>query len=159
VTLSVKLTIDPGLTRAIRALQAPQLHQAFRKALLKSMSKTLTIARQEKIKRGGVVGKGSSKKNSPPLPHMLTSRSGDLRRSLGENDESSAVDYSQLPYAISGGTHYVYGRVHEFGGTFARRGGSATYPPRPFLGPALEDASKFFEKYWLDEFAKLGVGS
>ena len=142
MNLSVKLTIDPALTRALRLLQAPQLHAAFRKALLKSMSKTLTIAAQEKIRRGGVVGKGKNRQILPPLPDMLTSRTGALRRSLGLD---MGLDTSELPFAISGGSSLVYARVHEI--TWAGR----AKIKRPFLAPALEDASKFFEQYFVDE--------
>lgn len=135
--MRVAITIDPGLTRALTSLRKPALHATFRDALTHAAYEVQRIAAQEKIRRGGVVGKGRQRMILPPLPDRLTSRTGSLRRSIG-------VDRSDLPFAISIGTELVYGRVHETGGRFGR----AKYPPRPFLSPALDDVMPKFESFF-----------
>jgi hypothetical protein len=67
-------------------------------------------------------------------PHRsrLTHRSRDLRDSIGP-------DFSGLPLYAEVGTKLFYGAIHEYGGTFARKGGTTvTFPERPFMGPALD---------------------
>lgn len=135
--MRVAIAIDPGLTRALASLRKPALHATFRDALMHAAYEVQRIAAQEKIRRGGVVGKGKTRTLLAPLPDRLTSRTGSLRRSIG-------VDRSELPFAISIGTELVYGRVHETGGRFGR----ATYPPRPFLAPALDDVVPKFEIFF-----------
>ena len=89
----------------------------------------------------------------------LTSRTGTGRRSIG-------VDFGSLPLSASVGSHLKYMAVHETGGTFSvpshqvaehtrtvvfgrkvapfkvpsftRGGHSATFPARPWLGPAID---------------------
>jgi len=139
-TFRVELTTSPGLQRALAALRQPALREVFRRALLKSALKVQQIATREKIRAGGVVGTGKSRMNLPPLPDRLTSRTGTLRRSI-------AVDRSQLPFEVSIGSDLVYAAVHEVGGLVTRRSGTAHYPQRPFLKPALDDANAYFDDY------------
>jgi phage gpG-like protein len=136
---------------------------------------TQIIAANQMIKSGGRVrGKrgprgGRGKLTSAAaIGGKLTSRSGTLRRSI-------AVNRSPLPWAVEVGTDLVYGAVHEEGGTVSvpsysrtivgstRSGGASvalvkahtrTYPPRPFLAPALDKASKSFSSIFAREIAK-----
>ena len=96
-------------------------------ALLEMMQFTLSDAARNKILRGG---------GGPPKPNILTSRTGTLRRSLGA---AFNILTNMLPRSIEGGTHLIYGAVHE-----------ATQ--RAFLAPALADSLGKFEdiviKHW-----------
>ncbi len=104
-----------------------------------------------KIRRGGSLR---------PAPTVLTSRTGTGRRSI-------ATDFSSLPFTAVVGSDLAYMAVHETGGTvnkpasqvsahtrtvvfgrtvapfqvpgYTRGAHTATYPPRPFLGPAVDD--------------------
>ena len=100
------------------------------RALVKAALRVQEISAKEKILRGG---------KGPPVPGILTSRTGTLRRSI-------RVNRSPLPWAVEVGTDLVYGAVHETGGKF--------HPPRPFLGPGLEDASRDFDRIFAKEWAK-----
>ncbi len=120
------------LKRDILAL-SPARRKVTDPALSESMLLALSIAADQKIKRGG---------KAPPIKGKLTSRLGTLRSSLGP---SEGVDESGLSRGfIEGGTALVYGAVHEFG--------NVTHPPRPFLKPALDDAvarfPSIFVKHW-----------
>ena len=130
--LSAKLVGAKQLEKRIADLNPEQNKRIVAPALRESMLLALRIAARDKILAGG---------QGPPRPNILTSRTGALRRSLGA---STGLDVSGLPRFIEGGTALIYGRVHEFG--------SGTHPPRPFLEPALADASKEFEsifvKHW-----------
>ena len=137
IGLRVHFELSPGLTTALGAFQSPRINKIFRESLLEGALEIQRVAAQEKIMRGGVKGRGKNKTISPPLPDKLTSRSGDLRRSI-------KVDRSELPFAIEIGTELVYGRAHELG-----------YPPRnlparPFLGPAVEDVAPKFETFFFN---------
>ncbi len=97
-----------------------------RAPLIKGALLVQKIAAEEKIHPGGT---------SPPLPHALTSRSGDLRRSI-------RVNQNPLPGAIEIGTRLDYGEIHEKG--------LGRFPKRPFLVPALKDATRRIEKFFED---------
>ncbi len=114
----------------------PKLVQTI---LLRSGHLIQTTVATKTIKRGG---------SAEPLPNILTSRTGTLRRSQFTNvltDRSVEV-----------GTDLVYGPPHEQGGTFNVRAHSRrvegklfnvkahkkTFPRRPFLEPALEQTER-----------------
>ncbi len=128
----VKLEGSRELQRRLRKLTPSQNSQIMGPALLEMMLLTLRISARDKIYPGG---------NAPPRPDQITSRTGTLRRSLSA---SFAVDRSQLPKSIEGGSNVVYAAVHEFG--------NSRTPKRAFLQPALDDASKQFDdivvKHW-----------
>ena len=134
--LSAKLIGGEALRRRIADLTPDQNRRIVAPALVESMLLTLRIAAREKIHPG-------SRSSGPPKPKILTSRHGGagLVGSLGRNE---GLDKSGLPNFIEGGTHLVYGKMHE--------GGLGPFPPRPFLGPALADAQRqygdIFEKHW-----------
>jgi hypothetical protein len=104
-------------------------------ALLESMQLTLRDARMNRIIRGG---------GGPPKPGILTSRDGTLRGSLTGNQ---SIDQNKRLRWIEGGTHLIYGRVHERG--------NRTHPRRPFLAPALaatrEKYDDIFRRIWARE--------
>lgn len=153
--------LDPSVNRTI-----------IRNSLIRSAFEVQTAATKE------IAGGGRGKNKAlPPLPSRLTSRTGTLRRSI-------RVNRSPLPFAIEIGTDLVYGAIHEIGGTVSfpattinrksknsvrvggkrirykeskshtRKAYSATYPPRPFLRPAVEKTSIKFEDIFLSEWKK-----
>lgn len=144
------------LRRDILAMDPSDRRKVLDPALIESALLVARNAATQQIKRGG---KGA------PIKGKLTSRTGTLRRSLGPN---FAVDRSGLSRAfIEVGTNLKYGAVHETGGTFSVGGHvrtskkgqrfgvrphTVTFPPRPFLEPALDDTfQKFpaiFVKHW-----------
>ena len=132
MAIEAKLVGSAELKRRLKRLTPAQNKQIAGPALLESMLLTLRVAAREKIYPGG---------KAPPRNGILTSRTGTLRRSL---TASFATDRSQLPKSITGGSNLVYAPVHEFG--------LGRHPKRPFLQPALDDASKkfnaIFAKHW-----------
>jgi len=164
--LKVVLTGGKELDALLERISAPRVNRAYSAALTQMAMLTARIAATEKIIRGGRIGKGRKKTDARPNARRLTSRTGRLRSSLAGKGYREGLDTSRLPKSIEVGTDVAYGPVHEFGGTvsqsvsahtrtsafgrktqpyrvaaFSRR---ATYPARPFLGPALADASKEF---------------
>lgn len=134
----------PELNAALGKIKSPGNRRVLERALKKSAYLVQRIATTEKIIRGGPKG-------APPDPSRVTSRTGRLRGSI-------AVDLTGAPAYAEIGSAVVYAPIHEFGGTVSRRKGSATYPPRPYLGPALDDAAKSFSDIFADEFkAELGL--
>ncbi len=110
---------DEDIIRLIEQLNPALNPQVLGPALTEMVLLTLRTAQQKHIKRGG---------NNPPLPNILTSRSGTLRRSLAG---SGAVDLSNLPDSVRGGSALVYAGVHEDS-------------PRAFLAPALDETVRDF---------------
>lgn len=147
----------PELREALARIRAPGNRAVLDRALTKSALLVQRIAAREKIIAGGVTGRGRARTIAPPHPSQLTSRTGAGRRSI-------RVNRDDLPFAIEIGSDLTYMAVHEFGGTFSvtrKRpvsGGtvtySATYPPRPFLGPALDDAAQQFPAIFAAEFQR-----
>jgi phage gpG-like protein len=168
VALEVSVAGQKKLARLMSRLD-PKRHgeQWQRAALLRAALLVQRVAAQKKIKRGG---------EGKPLPHVLTSRTGTLRRSIG-------VDRGPLPGAVDVGTALKYGGVHETGGVFgiprhtvaahARRMAfgrrvaafnvgpfsrgpySARFPKRPFLVPALEDIVPRLPDIFVEEIQKV----
>ncbi len=126
------------LRRRIKNLTPAQNAKITGPALVESMLLTLRIAARDKIYPGG---------KGPPRRDQLTSRTGTLRRSL---TASFAVDRSQLPHSITGGSNVVYAAVHEFG--------LGRFPKRPYLAPALADASKQFDDIFAKHWQKAADG-
>ena len=145
----------PELHAQLAKLRSPGNARILSRALLKSAYEIQRVAAREKIIRGGVVGRGKNRTETPPHPFRVTSRSGALRRSI-------AVDRGPLPFAVEVGSNLRYAPVHEFGGTYRMtrrtKGGTtsytATYPARPFLQPALDDVAKTFSDLFAAEIKK-----
>lgn len=108
------------------------------------MEATLLIAgfKVQELAAGKYILRGGGR-TAPVHPKFLTSRTGTLRRSI-------AVNRKPLPFAIEIGTDLVYGPPHEFG--------TSTMRARPYLQPALDEASQEFEailhRNFEREFAK-----
>lgn len=166
-SLRVEVTGAEQVAALLRQLKAPEVRRAYSAALTEMAMLTARIAATDKILRGGRIGKGRKKRDAPAHPTKLTSRTGRLRASLAGRGFRQGLDTSGLPRFIEVGSDVAYAPVHEFGGrvsqsvpthtrtsAFGRRTQpfrvraytrSATYPARPFLGPALTDASRRFE--------------
>lgn len=137
--LSVKLVGTRLLEKRLKELSPAQNRDIVEPALLESMLLSLRIAAREKIHPGG---------KGPPRAGKLTSRTGSLRRSLGFGKDANALDAVDQRGLrrnfVEGGSDLVYARVHEEG--------IGVHPPRPFLAPGLEDATRQFEsifvKHW-----------
>ena len=101
-----------------------------RAPLIKGALLVQKIAAKDKIVRG-------RPRHSAPLTDRLTSRHGGSGLA-----GSIRVNENPLPSAIEIGTDLGYGAIHEFG--------LGRYPKRPFLGPALKDATRKIEKFFED---------
>ncbi len=125
VALSIEVKGFAELQRLFHRIRPDTNPSWVSRALVNGALLVQKVAAEEKIRRGG---------SGPPVPDVLTSRTGTLRRSI-------AVNRTQLPFSVSVGTDLIYGLVHELGGRF--------HPKRPFLTPALEDSadriSRLFE--------------
>ena len=125
--LRAKLIGLPELERELRKMNPAQQRSITTPALLESMQTTLRDAARNRILPGG---------SGPPRPDILTSRTGTLRRSLTGN---FAVDLNERLQWVEGGTHLIYGAVHE-------------NSRRAFLKPALAATQgqyeDIFRKWW-----------
>ena len=130
VSMSISVRGVDELSQKLDRMSPKKNSAWVARALVKAALETQKIAAKEKIKRGG---------KGPPVPHILTSRTGTLRRSI-------RVNRASLPTAIEVGSDLIYAVVHELGGRF--------HPPRPFLDPALKDASRDFDRIFSREWAK-----
>lgn len=164
---------SPSLRRTLAAMQAPGLTRVQRRALLKCAFLALENITSEQIIRGGRVrgprgpkgGKGKLV-SAPAHPSKLTSRHGDLRRSLGKK---FGIDRSGLPRYLDIGTDLVYGAAHEFGAKIKvspKMRAALHYkgihlraktkriilPPRPFIKPGLEAVEPKFPNVFVREW-------
>ena len=137
VSLAVRLTIPPGLEVALGAFQPPRIGNIFGRTLNRVGLDVQTIA--------------TTKHMRGPRPAKLGQITGDLRRSI-------RVDRGHSPRFVEVGSDLVYAPVHEFGAKINAKGGgfltfklrdgtfrkvrSVTIPARPYLQPALDEASK-----------------
>ena len=128
--IRAQLVGSKELRRRLKKMNPAENHRITTPALLEAMQTTLRIAAREKILPGG---------GGPPRADILTSRTGTLRRSLGTN---FAVQVNERLQFVEGGTHLIYGAVHE-------------NSKRAFLKPALKEMSPKFEaifvKHWRRE--------
>lgn len=165
---------DAAFRRMLEAIR-PSSHRAvLSEALTESAMLVARIAALEKIRRGGRFrgprgprGGLGALSDAAAHPTMLTSRSGRLRGSLAGRGFRAGIDDSRLPREIAVGSDVSYAAVHEFGGSFSQTVArhvrtsafgretrpfvvrehtrSVSFRPRPFLKPALDDASRQFE--------------
>lgn len=136
-----------AISRTLRQLRAPQLRAPVRRFLLKAGYAVLKDAAENQIIRGGRVrgpsgprGGRGKRTDTPPHPSRLTSRTGELRQSLGAN---RGTDRSGLPRYVDVGSDLDYAPIHELG--------LGPYPKRPFLAPAAEAVSPQFPQMLLAE--------
>ena len=140
MAIEAKIVGGPELRRRLKKLTPAQNAKITGPALVESMLLTLRIAARDKIYPGG---------GGEPRDGILTSRTGRLRGSL---TAGFATDHSGLPDSITGGSNVVYAAVHEFG--FPKR----NIPKRPYLAPALADASKQFNSIFAKHWQKAADG-
>jgi hypothetical protein len=142
LTFKVTFTGQEKLIRALGKMKKPELALPVGRFLVKAGLLVLKNAAEKQILRGGRFrgaagprgGKGAFI-DSPPAPHQLTSRSGELRRSLGA---SRGLDRGGLSaFFIEFGSDMVYAPIHELG--------LGRYPVRAFLQPGLDEESSNFE--------------
>lgn len=137
-------TPSPELERFITSAAPAELAKPITRALLSCGYAVLKNAAEDQIIRGGRFrgapgprgGRGKLE-DAPPHPSRVTSRSGELRRSLSI---ARGVDRSRLPGLLSVGSDLVYSAVHEYGLRVRGR----RYPKRAFLAPALAAESQRF---------------
>ena len=145
----VRVVVDARQMARVRAalgsISATKLAKPVSRFLLKVAYAVATDAAQNQILRGGRFRAGKGLRDTPPHPSKLTSRTGELRRSLAVN---RGVDRAGLPRYIDVGSDLVYARVHEVEGAGKMR------RKRPFLAPAVEAVSPKFEGMLLAEIEK-----
>lgn len=132
-----------AVRRALGTVQAPGLERPTRRFLLSAGFLLLTNAAREQIIGGGRVRVGRGLTSTPPHPSRLTSRSGELRRSLSAD---RGADTSGLPRWIDVGSDLAYAPTHELG----LRG----YPVRAFLRPAGDAVSPGFAELYARELER-----
>lgn len=130
---------DSDAAQALDRLSRGGLKQLTTKALDVLGKAVAANAASEQIIRGG---RGKGKYAAPPNPLKLTSRSGDLRRSIISELEPSVL-------SVRIGSDLDYSRIHELGDP------SRNMPKRAYLAPAL----KAEEKKWSDIFSRIWARS
>ena len=148
MAVRVSVRVNPReterLLRAVGTLGAPALYRPVTRFLEAAALIVLDNAAREQIIGGGRVKSGVGPRggkrlvSTPPHPTRLTSRSGELRRSLGQENSGRGIDRSGLPRWIDVGSDLQYAPVHELG----LRG----YPVRAFLKPAVAAVEPRFER-------------
>jgi phage gpG-like protein len=135
--------------------------------------KNPTFVRQALIGGGLLIQKNAALKQiksggkGAPLKTKLTSRSGDGRRSIRVDrgglgrfyvDIGSDLKYMQLHEVGGTVSRRAYTRKSPSGGTHKVRAHTATYPPRPFMKPALNAVNRelrqIFTLGWQKEINK-----
>lgn len=129
--LRVSLIGTKELQRRLKKMNPAQNERITTPALLESMQATLRNAAREQILPGG---------GGPPRADILTSRTGTLRRSLTSN---FSIDLNRRLRFVLGGTHLIYGAVHESS-------------RRAFLKPALKATSPKFDDIFRKHWARAG---
>lgn len=145
--VKTKLIGGREIQRRLRKMDPATNSRIVRVALVNQMDWLLTRAAKEYFVQGPKVEPGQSWResarkmppNAPPGP--LVSRSGTGGRSGSGRFASmglapsllrkDAVNRSDLPKSISGGSTVNYAAINEFG--------KGSYPARPYLSPALSD--------------------
>lgn len=147
------VTVSPELERFLTLGGDAELAKPIGRALVACGYAVLRDAASNQIIRGGRFrgapgprgGRGRLE-DAAPHPTRVTSRSGELRRSLSVG---RGVDRSGLPRKLSVGSDLVYSAVHELGLRVRGR----KYPRRAFLAPALEATSRDFQTIFTRELA------
>ena len=122
--LNIRLEGGANLRRALAKMNPQQNQQILRRSLRQAAVLVVANAKNVQIRRGG----------GAVHPTKLTHRN--VGAGLGS---SIGPDFHGLPRYAEAGTDVFYGGIHEKGGTFKRKGGgTVTFPPRPFMEPALE---------------------
>lgn len=116
--------------------------RAVEPAKLKVLSKVGAFVRR-RAQTSMRYRKKASKPGTPPSAHK---NSGALLRKLiyfGYDPQTDSVVVG--PVQARGGQAP---RLNEFGGTLKAKGKTFTYPPRPFMAPALKAEEPKLPSYW-----------
>jgi phage gpG-like protein len=122
--ISVTITGDQRVIERLRGAA-----ERVRASLLKAMQREW-FALQSHIVRDKLSGQ---------VLHRVT---GNLASSINAGGPNTATEFLETPTELIArvGTRVVYGRIHEYGGTFrTRRGHTVTFPERSFLRSGLQD--------------------
>lgn len=158
MAVGVKVTVVglDKVERLLKQLRPPASDKAITAGLFRSAEAVKADSTLNQIIRGG---------KGPVDAKRLTSRSGDLRRSI-------TIDRTKTPRSIQVGTHLKYGRAHELGfsgnvtvrahrrklksGTFDVRSHTRNMKlkARPFLQPALDKVSPRFPTFFVEEIER-----
>ena len=164
----ITIEIDrPGIETAIRKLEATKKREVWRRAMEGSLYDIVEISKNKYL--------------SGPRPGRLGVGEGRLRNSLwpgAQDSRTQVMKVSEGEVVGRVGTSVPYGRIHEYGtvgagGTLpdivpktakvlrfqVKTGGAPRWvstkrvkiPPRPFIRPAIEDASKKIVNRFLHE--------
>ena len=145
VSLRVNVKGTADVVRMLNRISPRKNGRWVTDALKKSALRVQALATTKHIIRGGRFrGTSGALGDADVDPHRITSRSGRLRGSI-------AVDHAQTPRSVDIGSEVVYAAVHELGSP--KRGIRA----RPFLQPALEEASSDFEGIFIKEWKRAVV--
>ncbi len=144
---SAQLVFKPSkdLKLLMQGLQARELVRPLNEFLIEAALRVQRNATQKQIIRGGSFRKAKTKTvlvAKAPHPTKVTSRTGELRRSIGS---SRGIDRSKFPREVSIGSEIVYAGTHEYG----LRVRSKKFPKRAFLQPAMDAESPKFERLLL----------
>lgn len=116
--VSVRIEGFKQLDKRLKGIGPKGVSKIMSAVLRTGAFKVQSLATTKYMRRGG----------GPPVPGILTIRTGTLARSIG-------TDFSQLPARAEVGTNVVYAARHEFGD-----------PKRPFMTPAADKVGgKFLE--------------
>lgn len=151
VSLRVNVKGTADVVRMLNRVSPKKNGRWVTEALIESAERVQTLAARKYIIGGGRFrgprgprgGKGKLT-DAPVNPHRITSRSNFLRSRI-------AVDHARAPRSVEIGTDVIYGPVHELGSP------KLGIRARPFLQPALEEASSAFEGIFIKEWKKAVV--
>lgn len=159
--MGVRIVVSEDGIRRVRQVLKRTRARATDKWVKRALKKSAFLAIREttlrQIIRGG---------KQAPDPKRLTSRTGNLRRSIG-------ASFSEGPGFSQWGTQLGYGATHEIGGrvtipshtrrsrkgkSFKVRAYTANYPARPYIQPGLDvmlgdQIPDVFQNEWLKAIA------
>lgn len=121
--------IDIATNSTDLATRLGKLVALMPKEFMKAVNKTAVNIQKTAKQKYFLQGVG---KKAPPHPFILTSRTGNLRRSITIKPAEAT-----MPLEAIVGTNCEYAPVHEFGTDRIRK--------RAFLAPALADNTEYFE--------------
>ena len=164
VSINVNVVHLGDLVRTLERISPKQNRRWVGSALLEAAKLTQTLAQTKYIIRGGRVASvgprgGRRIVDRRAHPSRLTSRHGNLRASIG-------ISVAGSPRFVSVGTDSAYAAIHEVGGRIRitprmrrvlhakgihprKSTTQIRMPKRPFMKPALDEASKQFEGIFL----------
>lgn len=127
-----------GLDETLAAMKSPELARTLEGALLKSAAIVQTEITTNQIIRSSL---------GPVDPVRVTSRSGELRRSISGNRGIDRSGARRLRKAfVDVGSDLIYAAVHEFGSP------KRNIPRRKFIEPGFEASGRAIETIFLEQW-------